>query len=222
LSRAETKSNFLIVLPLSGCQTAYYSAMEKVGYHKRNLLADWVKTARDSREEAKKEIVSALDEFGKVVGYPGGELETQYNRMREKLLSRPRKCVTMNAVEKAGEAAVFCPKCRSEYREGFYRCPDCRLDLVERLAAEPEPEFIAYEEVLATYNTADIAFLKSVLDSEEIIYYFHGENFSRIDPMIQPARLMVKQDEVEKARELLAGLGISFSAINIHDEDRPG
>lgn len=117
---------------------------------------------------------------------------------------------------------MFCPKCRSEYREGFYRCPDCSLDLVERLAAEPAPEFIAYEEVLATYNTADIAFLKSVLDSEDIIYHFHGENFSRIDPMIQPARLMVKKDEVEKARELLAGLGISFSAINIHDEDRSG
>ena len=31
-----------LVLTLSGCQSAYYSAMEKVGVHKRDILIDRV------------------------------------------------------------------------------------------------------------------------------------------------------------------------------------
>jgi hypothetical protein len=73
----------LLVLP--GCQSAYYSAMEKVGYAKRDILTSRVKSARDSQEEAKKEITDALTEFGKVVSYQGGNLETQYNRLADQL-----------------------------------------------------------------------------------------------------------------------------------------
>jgi len=28
---------------------------------------------------------------------------------------------------------MFCPQCKSEYREGFYRCTDCNIDLVSQL-----------------------------------------------------------------------------------------
>ena len=31
---------------------------------------------------------------------------------------------------------MYCPKCRAEFREGFYRCVKCDADLVE---GEPEP-----------------------------------------------------------------------------------
>ncbi len=72
-------------LLLAGCQSAYYAAMEKVGYPKRDILAGRVKSARESQEQAKKEITSALDEFGKVVAYQGGDLEAQYRRMSRKL-----------------------------------------------------------------------------------------------------------------------------------------
>ena len=70
---------------LGGCQTAYYAAMEKVGFAKRDILSSRVKSARDAQTDAKKEITSALDAFGKVVSYQGGELETQYKRLNGKL-----------------------------------------------------------------------------------------------------------------------------------------
>ncbi len=72
-----------ILLP--GCQSAYYSAWEKVGYAKRDILTSRVKSARDSQTEAKEEITDALKEFGKVVSYQGGDLETQYNRLSDQL-----------------------------------------------------------------------------------------------------------------------------------------
>ncbi len=40
---------FLLFL---GCTKAYYSAMEKVGVHKRDILADRVENARDAQSEA--------------------------------------------------------------------------------------------------------------------------------------------------------------------------
>ena len=73
----------LVVLP--GCQSAYYSAMEKVGYAKRDILTSRVKSARDSQEDAKEEITDALTAFGKVVSYQGGNLETQYNSLSDQL-----------------------------------------------------------------------------------------------------------------------------------------
>jgi ElaB/YqjD/DUF883 family membrane-anchored ribosome-binding protein len=70
---------------LAGCETAYYSAMESVGFAKRDILASRVVSARDSQLAAKEEITDALTEFGKVVSYEGGDLETQYKRLAAQL-----------------------------------------------------------------------------------------------------------------------------------------
>lgn len=64
-------------------------------------------------------------------------------------------------------------------------------------------EFIDYKVVLTTFKPGDIAMIKSLLDSEGITYFFQGENFTYLDPLVVPARLMVKKDEVEKAKEIL-------------------
>ena len=115
---------------------------------------------------------------------------------------------------------MFCPKCRAEYREGFYTCADCNVDLVNELPPEPEPEYVEYKEVMATYNPADIAFLKSLLDAESITYFFHGEHFTYVRPFADPARLMVKKDEVELARELLKDLRLSYMGINLEKKTK--
>ena len=61
---------------------------------------------------------------------------------------------------------MFCPKCKSEYREGFYKCTDCGVDLVSKPPPEPAGDFGDEEfvEVFSTYQQGDIAFIKSVLD----------------------------------------------------------
>ena len=72
---------------LSGCQTAYYAAWEKLGYEKRDILVSRVENARDAQEEAKEEVVSALESFSQAVNYEGGELESQYKRFKSQLES---------------------------------------------------------------------------------------------------------------------------------------
>ena len=66
---------------LAGCQTAYYSAMEKVGYHKRDILVDRVESAQDSQKDAQEQFKSALEQFKSVVNFDGGELEDVYNKL---------------------------------------------------------------------------------------------------------------------------------------------
>ena len=79
----------LLMIPLgfSACDTAYIAAMDKMGYAKRDLLSSRVKSARDAQEEAKKDIQSALDQFGKVVAYQGGDLEATYKNLNSELQS---------------------------------------------------------------------------------------------------------------------------------------
>jgi len=79
----------LLMIPLgfSACDTAYIAAMDKMGYAKRDLLSSRVKSARDAQEEAKKDIQSALDQFGKVVPYQGGDLEATYKNLNSELQS---------------------------------------------------------------------------------------------------------------------------------------
>ena len=36
---------------------------------------------------------------------------------------------------------MFCPNCKSEYREGFKFCKDCDIELVKELPKEENEEF---------------------------------------------------------------------------------
>ncbi len=64
-----------------------------------------------------------------------------------------------------------------------------------------ESEYVAYEEVLATLNPAEIALIKSLLDEAGIDYRFLTEVAG--PPLAMPARLLVPKDRVREAKELL-------------------
>jgi len=68
---------------LTGCQSAYYGTLEKVGIHKRDLMVDRVESARDAQEEAKEQFQSALEQFTSVVEVRGGSLEKKYNTLKD-------------------------------------------------------------------------------------------------------------------------------------------
>ena len=68
-------------LLLTGCQSAYYGTMEKLGYHKRDLLVDRVEEARDSQQAAKEQFQTALEQFSSVVNFEGGDLEKKYRKL---------------------------------------------------------------------------------------------------------------------------------------------
>jgi len=65
-----------------GCASVQYSAMEKVGVYKRDILVDRVEDARAAQQTAKEEVASAYEQFTALVKVDGGDLEKTYQRLQ--------------------------------------------------------------------------------------------------------------------------------------------
>ena len=74
----------LSIFTLTGCQSAYYSAMEQVGYHKRDIMVDRVEDAKESQQDAQEEFTSALEALSSLTNFNGGDLEDMYNKINDK------------------------------------------------------------------------------------------------------------------------------------------
>lgn len=61
---------------------------------------------------------------------------------------------------------MFCPECESEYREGFVRCSDCDVALVEDLDAIPGAEAMSTALAPLTQSAAS-DFIAELLDRLE-------------------------------------------------------
>lgn len=71
----------VILLALTGCSRMYYGTMEKLGKHKREIMVDRVKDARDTQNKAREQFLTAMDQFKSVVRFQGGDLEKEYNKL---------------------------------------------------------------------------------------------------------------------------------------------
>jgi predicted nucleic acid-binding Zn-ribbon protein len=95
-------------LALFGCQTAYYGTMEKFGVHKRDILVDRVKEARDVQEETKEQFQTALERFKSETGFKGGELEARYDALKSEFDQCEEKATAVknkiSAVENVAKA----------------------------------------------------------------------------------------------------------------------
>ena len=109
---------------------------------------------------------------------------------------------------------MFCPSCGAEYKSGITRCHECDVDLVDELPPDSGPEWVEFEEVLSTYNLADIALIKSLLEEAGMKYYFQNENFVHLSPLALPARLMVPKNQAPKTLELLKDVELNYMAIS--------
>ena len=67
-----------------------------------------------------------------------------------------------------------------------------------------------YLPLVRTYSAKDIALIHSVLGGTNIRYFIQGENLTHVRPMADPAILMIAEEDIEDARELLKDLPLSF------------
>lgn len=71
----------LMLTSLVACESTYYSAMEKVGYHKREILVDRVEDAQESQQDAQQQFTSALEQLKTLTDFDGGDLEDIYDEV---------------------------------------------------------------------------------------------------------------------------------------------
>ena len=72
-----------ILMLLAGCGNPYYSAMEKVGVHKRDIMVDRVEGARDAQQDAQEQFKSALEQFDSVVSLQETDLKKAYDQLND-------------------------------------------------------------------------------------------------------------------------------------------
>ncbi|MEJ2531425.1 MAG: DUF2959 domain-containing protein [Halioglobus sp.] len=78
-----TAALLLLIPVLAACQSAYYEAAEKVGYHKRDILVDRVEDSRDAQLDAEEQFQSALEQLSALTNFDGGDLEKMYNKVAD-------------------------------------------------------------------------------------------------------------------------------------------
>lgn len=119
---------------------------------------------------------------------------------------------------------ITCPKCgkkitlsEKERNEVIVHCHKCEstIDFSVDPPAITEPK--KYAEVTWSMNQGDLFIIKSILDDAEIDYYTMGENFLSVDPLIQPARFFVVEDQIDTVKELLKETQIKISGISLTD-----
>jgi len=97
-----------IIFGLSSCSTMYYGTMEKLGVHKRDIMVDRVKAARDTQNEAKEQFLTAMEQFKSVVNFQSGDLEKEYNKLNATLKKSESKAEDVrnriSAVEDVSDA----------------------------------------------------------------------------------------------------------------------
>lgn len=70
---------------VAGCSSAYYGALEKLGYAKRDILVERVTKAEQAQTAAKQQFSSALEHFLSVTKVDGGELQRKYEELNSQL-----------------------------------------------------------------------------------------------------------------------------------------
>jgi hypothetical protein len=161
----------------AGCSSAYYNAMEKFGYAKRDLLVERVDDTRKAQGVAKEQFASALEHFLAVTKVDGGELQRKYDDLNREY-SRSESAAKevherIASVEDVAEALFrewkqelsqySNPSLRSESQrqlDATRRRYDDLLRLMRRAADRMDP-------VLATFHD-QVLFLKHNLNARAI------------------------------------------------------
>ena len=77
-----------------------------------------------------------------------------------------------------------------------------------------------FKELLRTFNQADIVFIKSLLEDKDILYYINNEHVDMVGMIsfAEPMRVMVAEDQLACAREILSEFKGQFTKLSALDD----
>ena len=190
------------VFALLGCQRVYYGTMEKLGYHKRDLLVERVEDARDAQGEAKEQFQSALDAFSEVLSFSGGELEDKYRQLKGQLEVSESKAKAMrtriNDVENVSEALF--DEWKAELKQ--YSNDKLRRSSERRL----EQTRLSYDQLIGAMKRAE-AKIEPVLSAfrDHVLFLKHNLN-ARAVASLQDELLTIEDQVAVLVREMEASI----------------
>ena len=177
MRRASFSVGLAMALLSTGCSSAYYGAMEKIGFAKREILVDRVADTQKAQTAAKEQFASALQHFLAVTKIDGGELQKKYDDLNREFTRSEERAKEVRdriaAVEDVASALFrewkdelkqySSPTLRSESErqlDATRRRYDDLLRLMRRAADRMDP-------VLATFRD-QVLYLKHNLNARAI------------------------------------------------------
>ncbi|HHD63080.1 MAG TPA: DUF2959 domain-containing protein [Desulfobulbaceae bacterium] len=192
-----------------GCSRTYYSAMEKVGVHKRDILIDRVEGARDSQAEAQQQFKSALEQFGSVVQLKNTDLKKAYELLDEEYIDceKAAKKVSdrIDKVEDVSDALF------DEWEDelGLYENKDLRRSSKQQLKETRS----RYKEMLHSMRAAEASMtpvLKTFRDN--VLFLKHNLNAQAIGSL-QSEFSSLEKDIDSLIKKMNAAIGQSNAFI---------
>jgi len=166
-------TTILMGIMLSGCSSAYYNTLEKLGVHKRDILVDRVSEAKEAQEEGAEQFASALDQFKSVVSVQNSELESVFDNLNEQyndsLDSANDIRGRINDIESVADALF------DEWRDEIklYTSASLRRDSEQKLKATQQK----YGQLIKALEKSE-SLLQPVLDAmqDQVLYLKHNLN----------------------------------------------
>ncbi len=160
-------------LVLVGCESTYYSAMESLGSHKREILVDRIEDTQEAQEDTQEQFKDALEQYRSVVQFDGGDLQTMYDKLNSEFedSEEAAQAITdhIDSVENVAEDLFA----EWEQELDLYSSAKLRREMQSKLTTTKRE----YSQMLKAMRKAE-ASTKPVLDSmrDQVLYLKHSLN----------------------------------------------
>ncbi len=183
----------LLVLSLVGCSTVYYNTMEKMGVHKRDIMVDRVKAAKEAQQDAKVQFVSAMEQFKSVVKFKGGDLEKEYEKLNAVLMRSEAEANKVHSRVESVEAvsdALF-----DEWRAEIKKYSSDTLKKSSQVKYDATKR--TYEDLIAAMKKAESKLEPALVPlRDQVMYLKHNLNAKAITGLSD--ELLTVQTNVDK------------------------
>lgn len=117
------------------------------------------------------------------------------------------------AINAGGILMKKCPYCDETIQDDHGDCPNCQKNLGQEdsMADDGSPRWV---QIYATGDPGSIALIKSILEGNGISYFIDGEELQNLfalgilgvgfNPVAKAAKVLVREEDAEKAVELLS------------------
>jgi len=170
-------SLILLMFALSSCSKTYYSAMEKIGVHKRDIMVDRVEDARDSQADAQEQFKSALEQFDSVVKLKETDLKKAYDRLNSEY--EKSKAAAADVSSRINKVEVVAEDLFDEWEQELtqYQNQELRRSSKEKLNTTRK----RYKEMMTSMHRAE-ASMEPVLKifNDNVMFLKHNLNAQAI------------------------------------------
>ena len=172
-----------LMLNLMACETTQnikYTALEKVGIHKRDILVDRIKDTSVTQEKTKQEFQTAYQQLSSLVKVNDNGLEAKYNKLKKAVESSESR--TDDLKKRIAKVDQVANALFTEWAQELdqYTSPNLRSISASNLNTTKQRYAVIYQKMQSSYNNV-LPVLKILQDNT--LYLKHNLNARAVNSL---------------------------------------